>query len=178
MVIRSYYVFSCKTVWSWCVSSRIILVIKLGLEVFFLYNIYILQKITTNADLTINFEMEEQQPLTFSEIWHIPRTLVFLGRWASLLFQLAMYSRSGAVFSLLPRSSSQMLRASCLWKDDFLALLLGNAVYISRPYHLRHYLHDDQVAFSPKQAEYFRKRDADAEKTFSRLLCGFWLAIK
>ena len=52
--------------------------IKLGLEVFFMYNIYVLQRITTNADLRINFEMEEQQPLSFSEIWHIPRTYVFL----------------------------------------------------------------------------------------------------
>ncbi|CBY18853.1 unnamed protein product [Oikopleura dioica] len=59
IVIKSYYVFS---------------LIKLGLEVFFMYNIYVLQRITTNADLEINFEMEQQAPLTFSEIWHIPRT--------------------------------------------------------------------------------------------------------
>ncbi|CAG5108066.1 Oidioi.mRNA.OKI2018_I69.chr1.g3620.t1.cds [Oikopleura dioica] len=59
IVISCYYIFS---------------VIKLGLEVFFIYNIYILQRITTNADLKIGFEMEEQAQLTFSEVWHIPRT--------------------------------------------------------------------------------------------------------
>ena len=58
-------------------------VMKIFLELFFLHNLYILQRIQNNADRPVDDNHNPIEPLTFSEVWVIPdRYFCHLGQEA------------------------------------------------------------------------------------------------
>ena len=63
-----------EVVWNPTIKTAYICttVMKLLLELFFIHNIYLLQRVTNNADRLVDENNNELPQLAFSELWIIP----------------------------------------------------------------------------------------------------------
>ena len=61
-------------IWNETVRTIYILttISKILLEILFIHNLYLLQRITTNADNPVDENHNPIEPLTFSQVWIIP----------------------------------------------------------------------------------------------------------